>query len=87
MSRSYKKPYLPYAFGRTKKDKVICNRIFRARSKFTIYQDDEVILPFKQRECLDRWLFASDGKPTYMGKDIRYRFPDKRRRKDGLLRK
>ena len=52
-----------------KKDKQLCNRLFRSRSKRFIRDGKE--LPLRLREVMNIWDFAGDGK-CYWGYDCKY---------------
>lgn len=62
MSRSKKRnPVSTIACCKSqKKDKRICNRIFRCRVKHCLRTDKE--LPYRLREIMDVWNFVGDGK-------------------------
>lgn len=62
MSRSRKKtPVSTNACCKSQKnDKRICNRKFRRLSKVLLLKEKE--LPIWQREVLNRWTFAGEGK-------------------------
>ena len=71
MSRSRKKtPVSTVACCKSqKRDKRICNRAFRRKSKISLKQGRE--LPYRTREIMDVWNFAGDGK-CYWGFDCKY---------------
>lgn len=62
MSRSRKKtPVSTFAcFKSQKKDKQVCNRLFRSKSKQCIRKGKEP--PYRLREVMNVWDFAGDGK-------------------------
>lgn len=63
MSRSYKKtPRMGIAGSSEKDDKRICHRMFRARVRTLMNQEDYDRLPFRMREMIDTWSMAKDGK-------------------------
>lgn len=68
MSRSRKRtPVSTIACCKSqKKEKQLCNRLFRSKSKRSIR--DEKDPPFRLREVMDVWCFTGDGK-NYWGYD------------------